>query len=82
MSSIIVRGTQEDVPFRHHLSLIPLRFPFFLLRLLQHIIKNPCDVRAALLSGHKLNDDYSAPSAELLDEDTVNRFKRELEIHQ
>jgi hypothetical protein len=54
----------------------------FLLRLLQHIIKNPCDVRAALLSGHKLNDDYSAPSAEFIDDDAVNRFKRDLNIHQ
>ncbi|KAG5669741.1 hypothetical protein PVAND_000035 [Polypedilum vanderplanki] len=56
-------------------------------RLLQHIIKNPCDVRAALLSSHNFklpNEDYpsSAAAVEFLEnDDAVNRFKRELEAH-
>lgn len=56
------------------------------LRLFQHIIKNPCDVRMALMlashNGFKLpNDDFSPSAADILEEDALNRFKRELGLH-
>lgn len=51
----------------------------FILRLMQHIIKNPCDLRMALLTHNfKLNDDYAPSTADGEDEDVVNRFRREL----
>lgn len=50
-------------------------------RLLQQIIKNPCDLRMAVLShNYKLSDDFLQSTADGIDDD-VNRFKRELSNH-
>jgi hypothetical protein len=46
-------------------------------RLIHNIIKNPCDLRFALLSHNfKLSDDFAPPTAD--NDDDVNRFKREI----
>ncbi|CRK88847.1 CLUMA_CG002480, isoform A [Clunio marinus] len=51
-------------------------------RLIQHIIKNPCDLRMALLSHNiQLNDDHMSPTANEIDDDVVDRFKRDLMNH-
>lgn len=49
-------------------------------RLIQQIIKNPCDLRMALMASHnyKLNDDYAPSTADEINDEAVNRFKREL----
>jgi hypothetical protein len=48
-------------------------------RLIQHIIKNPCDLRAALMSHNlKLSDDFAPSAADAFDEEAANRFKRDL----
>jgi hypothetical protein len=47
------------------------------LRLIHHIIKNPCEF--CLTHNFKLTDDFVPPmTADGVDEDAVNRFKREL----
>lgn len=49
-------------------------------RFIQHIVENPCDLRAALLNhNYKTYEEPSrAENAEIVKDDLVNRFKREL----
>ncbi|CAO1331634.1 unnamed protein product [Diamesa tonsa] len=55
-------------------------------RLIQHIIKDPCSLRMALLANHNFkapNEDYNSAQAPDSNEDPQdNRFKRELLFKQ
>lgn len=55
-------------------------------RLIQHIIKDPCSLRMALLANHNFkapNEDYnSAQAPDSNEESQDNRFKRELLFKQ
>ena len=55
-------------------------------RLIQHIIKDPCSLRMALIANHNFktpNEDYnSAQASDSIEEPQDNRFKRELLFKQ